>query len=37
MGSDEPLSAVYNHFPALPEGSGEGELEREGVGERAGR
>lgn len=36
MGSDEPLRAEYSHFPALLVGSGEGEWEREGVGEREG-
>lgn len=33
VGSDEPLRAEYSHFPALLVGSGEGEWEREGVGE----
>lgn len=33
VGSGEPLRAEYSHFPALLEGSGEGEWAREGVGE----
>lgn len=33
VGSDDPLRAEYSHFPALLVGSGEGECERDGVGE----